>query len=100
MITVNETDWFAFFLLWNDFRQRQGRRFRFGERELLGFGGFNWSFLDLTPMRDSDSKLLHENIDLRAPSKGQIDIKCAFIRCPWSNFHCLKDIYFPALLSP
>lgn len=83
-ITVNEADWFALFLLWNELRHRQRWRFRFGERELLGLSGFDWSFLDLTPARYFNSKLLHENIDLRAPSKGHIDI-CLYSF--WNNIH-------------
>lgn len=74
-ITVNETDWFAFLLLWDELRHRQRSRFRFGERELLGLGGFDRSFLGLSPMRYFDSKLVHENIDLRTPPKGQTDIR-------------------------
>lgn len=73
-ITVNETDWFALFQLWDELRHRHGWRFRSGERELLGLGGFNCRFLHLTPSRYFDSKLVHENIDLRAPSKGQTDM--------------------------
>lgn len=73
-ITVNEADWFAFVLLWDELGHGQRWRFRFGKRELLGLSGFDWSFLDPTPTRYFKCKLLCENIDLRAPSKGQIDI--------------------------
>lgn len=71
-ISVNGADWFRFFLLWDELRHGQRSRFRFGERELLRLCGFDWSFLDLTTTRCFSSKLVHENIHLRAPPKGQI----------------------------
>lgn len=67
---VEETDWLVFFLLWNRLRYREQARFRFSERELLGFCGFGGTSLDLTPMRHSASKLIHQNLHLRAPSSG------------------------------
>lgn len=73
-ITLNEADRFAFFLLWDELRHRQSSRFRFGESKLLGLSCFARSFLDLTPMRYCDSKLVQENSDIRAPPKGQMDI--------------------------
>lgn len=64
------SNWFVFFLLRGRFWWRQRPRFRFGEGELLVLGGFNFCFFGLTPLRHFGIKLIHENIDLRTPSKG------------------------------
>lgn len=76
--TVSEADWFGFFLLWDDLNCRQGPRFGFGEGELVRLSGFGRNFLDMTALRYFDSKLVNENINLRAPPKGQID-KCSSV---------------------
>lgn len=85
-VTGSEADWFGFFLLWDDFNCRQGPRFGFGEGKLLQLSGFGRNFLDMTALRYFDRKLVDENINLRAPPKGQIH-KCPSVlsSCMTSN---------------